>query len=150
MEVILLENVRNLGRFGTKVNVANGYGRNYLIPTGKAVPATGNNLAQFEAKRAELEKAANERLESARQRAAEIEAVHVTIAARAADEGKLYGSVGTFDIVKAFADKNVKLERQDVRLPNGPMREVGDFEVTCQLHAEVVAVAKVTIVAEEE
>lgn len=150
MEVILLENIRNLGRFGHKVRVANGYGRNYLIPRGKAVPATKDNLATFEAQRAELEQKAAQRLTVAQEKAAEIEAVHVTIMARAADEGKLYGSIGTSEIAKAFQDKGVSLERQDIRLPNGPLRELGDFEVTCQLHAEVTAVAKVSIVPEEE
>ena len=150
MEVILLENIRNLGRFGSKVRVANGYGRNYLIPRGKAVPASASNLAKFEAQRSELESKALDRLKQAQERAAEIEAVHLTIAARAAEEGKLYGSIGTSDIVKAFQQKGVKLERQEVTLPAGPIREIGDFEIACQLHAEVTALAKVTVVAEKQ
>lgn len=150
MEVILLENIRNLGKFGNKVRVANGYGRNFLIPRGKAVPATADNLANFEAQRAKLEQAAQSRLDQAKERASEIEAVHVTISARAGDEGKLYGSIGTYEIAKAYQEKGVELQRQDIRLPLGPIREVGDFEVMCQLHAEVVATAKVTITAEED
>lgn len=150
MEVILLENIRNLGKFGNKVRVANGYGRNFLVPRGKAVPATHDNLANFEAQRAKLEQAATERLTKAQEKASEVEAVHVTLNARAGDEGKLYGSIGTFDIAKAYQEKGVQLERQDIRLPNGPIREIGDFEVSCQLHAEVVAIAKVTVVAEEK
>lgn len=150
MEVILLENIRNLGRFGNKVRVANGYGRNFLIPRGKAVPATKDNLATFEAQRAKLEAAASDRLQKAQERASEIEAVHVTISARAGDEGKLYGSIGTAEISQAFKEKGVELARQDIRLPNGPLRELGDFEVDCQLHAEVNAMAKVTIAPEEE
>lgn len=150
MEVILLENIRNLGRFGNKVRVANGYGRNFLIPRGKAVPATKDNLANFEAQRAKLEQAASERLQKAQERASEIEAVHITISARAGDEGKLYGSIGTTEISQAFKEKGVELARQDIRLPNGPLRELGDFEVDCQLHAEVNAMAKVTIVPEVE
>ncbi len=149
MEVILLENIRNLGKFGTKVRVANGYGRNFLIPRGKAAPATKDNLANFEAQRAILEKAAGDRLSVAQAKSAEIEAVSVTISARAADEGKLYGSISTLEIAKAYQEKGVKLERQDIRLPNGPIREIGDFEVMCQLHAEVTATAKVSIVPEE-
>src|SRR6056297_1271587 len=132
MEVILLENIRNLGRFGNKVRVANGYGRNFLIPRGKAVPATKDNLAEFEAQRAKLEEAAEARLNKAQERASEIEAVHVIVSARAGDEGKLYGSISTAEIVKAFTEKGVELVRQEVRLPNGPIRETGDYEIACQ------------------
>ena len=150
MEVILLENIRNLGPFGTKVRVANGYGRNYLIPMGKAVPATKDNLAKFEADRAKLEQAAKERLQKAQERAAEIEAVHLTLAARAAEEGKLYGSIGTIEIAHAFKDKGIEIQRQEILLPEGPIRELGDFEVHIQLHAEVIATAKVSIISEKE
>lgn len=145
MEVILLENIRNLGKFGTKVNVANGYGRNFLIPKGKAVPANKENLAQFEARRAELEKAAHDRMSKAEERAAEINNVHLQISMLAGDEGKLYGSIGTIEIVKAFQDKGVEVSRQEIRLPNGAIREIGDFEVEVQLHAEVVAKVRLTI-----
>lgn len=150
MEVILLENMKNLGRFGSKVRVANGFGRNYLIPRGKAVPATALNLAKFESERAELEKKADGRLNQSKERAAELEAVHLKIGARAGDEGKLYGSIGTSDIVKAFAEKGVKVERHEVRLPNGPIREIGDYEIACQLHTEVTAITKVSILPEKE
>lgn len=150
MEVILLENVRNLGKFGTKVKVAKGYGRNYLIPQGKAVPANSDNLAHFEARRAELEQAAAERLQAAQERAAEIEALHIKISANAGDEGKLYGSIGTLEISRAFKEHNVDVARQEVLLPEGPIREVGDFEVEIHLHAEVLATAKLTVVAEEQ
>lgn len=150
MEVILLENVRNLGKFGTKVDVAKGYGRNFLIPQGKAVPATKDNLIKFEADRAELERAAKERLQSAQERAAEINSLHLTIAARVGDKGKLFGSIGTIELVKAFKDKNVSVERHEIRLPHGAIREIGEYAVEVQLHAEVVAEAKVSIVAEEE
>ena len=148
--MILLENIRNLGHFGHKVRVANGYGRNYLIPRGKAVPATKDNLANFEAQRTQLEQKATERLNVAQERAAEIEAVHVSISARAGEEGKLYGSIGTAEIAKAFEAKGVTLKRQDIRLPNGPLRELGNFEVDCHLHAEVNAIAKVSIIPEKE
>lgn len=149
MEVILLENIRNLGRFGTKVKVASGYGRNFLIPQGKALPATEKNLAKFEADRANLEKAAQERLQKAQERAAEIEAVHVILRVRAGDEGKLYGSVGTIELARAFQEKGIDISRQEILLPNGPIRELGEFEVLCQLHAEVKARAKVSLIPEE-
>lgn len=150
MEIILLENVRNLGKFGNKVNVAKGFGRNYLIPQGKAVPATKENLIKFEADRAELEKAAKEKLQSAQERAAEINNIHLKIEARVGDKGKLFGSIGTIELVKAFKDHGVALERQEVRLPHGAIREIGEYVIEVQLHAEVVAEAKVTITAEEE
>lgn len=149
MEVILLENIRNLGKFGTKVNVANGYGRNFLIPKGKAVAATKDNLAQFEARRAELEQNAQQKLQQAQEKAAEINNVHLTIEMRAGDEGKLYGSIGTIELVKAFSAKNVEVQRQEVLLPNGAIRELGDYEIEVQLHAEVIAVAKVSVVPEQ-
>lgn len=150
MEIILLENVRNLGKFGTKVNVAKGYGRNFLIPQGKAIPATKNNLMKFEADRAELEKAAKERLQGAEERAAEINNLHLTLTAHVGDKGKLFGSIGTIELVKAFSEKGVNVERQEIRLPHGAIREIGDYVIEVQLHAEVVAEAKVSIVAEEE
>jgi len=150
MEVILLENVRNLGKFGTKVNVAKGYGRNFLIPQGKAVPATKDNLIKFEADRAELERAAKERLQNAQERAAEINSVHLKLAAKVGDKGKLFGSIGTIELVKAFKDHGVTVERQEIRLPHGAIREIGEYVIEVQLHAEVVAEAKVAIVAEEE
>tara|TARA_R110002110_G_scaffold400317_1_gene616625 strand:+ start:42887 stop:43339 length:453 start_codon:yes stop_codon:yes gene_type:complete len=150
MEVILLENVRNLGKFGNKVQVANGYGRNFLIPKGKAAPATKDNLAKFEARRAELEKNAATKLQQAQEKAAEVNSVHLTIEMRTSDEGKLYGSIGTAELVKAFAAKNVEIGRQEIRLPNGAIREVGDYDVDVQLHAEVVAHAKVSVTAEKK
>lgn len=149
MEVILLENIRNLGKFGNKVDVAKGFGRNYLIPQGKAVPATKSNIAKFEAQRSDFEKAAKGRLQAAQERAAEVNNIHITIAARAA-EGKLYGSIGTVDLVKAFKDKGMNVTRQEIRLPSGPLREIGDYNIDLQLHAEVVATAKVSIVPEAE
>jgi large subunit ribosomal protein L9 len=150
MEVILLENVRNVGKFGNKVNVAKGYGRNFLIPQGKAVPATKENLLKFEADRTNLEKVVKERLQAAQDRAAEINQLHIKIEARVGDKGKLFGSIGTIELVKAFKDNGVEVERQEIRLPHGAIRDIGEYEVEVQLHAEVVAQAKVSIVAEEE
>lgn len=150
MEVILLENVRNLGKFGSKVNVAKGFGRNFLIPQGKAVPATKDNLMRFEADRAELEKAAKERIQAAQDRAAEINQLQMTIEARVGDKGKLFGSIGTIELAKAFKDHGIEVERQEIRLPHGAIREIGDYTIEVQLHAEVIAEAKLSIIAEEE
>jgi large subunit ribosomal protein L9 len=150
MEVILLENIRNLGKFGAKVDVAKGFGRNFLIPQGKAVPANKENIAQFESQRAELEKAAQGRLAAAQTRAAEINSLHITMPVRSAEQGKLYGSIGTQDLAQAFNDKGVQVQRYEIRLPNGPLRELGDFNIDVQLHAEVVATAKISLVPEKE
>lgn len=150
MEVILLENVRNLGKFGSKVQVANGFGRNFLIPQGKAVPATKNNIAKFEAERSQLEKSAEQRLLAAQERAAEINSLHLTIYARSGDEGKLYGSIGTIELSRAFKDKGIEVSRQEIRLPKGPLRELGEYTLELQLHAEVVAQAKISVVPDEE
>lgn len=147
MEIILLENIGKLGRFGDKVKVAKGYGRNFLIPQGKAVPANAANLAKFEAQREDFQQAADLKRDQAQERAAEIQAVHLVIHARSADEGKLYGSVGTQDIAEAFKKLNIDVKRQEVRLPNGAFRELGDYEADIQLHAEVATKAKISIVA---
>ena len=150
MQIILLENIRNLGKFGSKVQVANGYGRNFLIPQGKAVPANKQNIAKFEAQRNELEQAAQQRLSAAQERAAEINSIQIIISARSADEGKLYGSIGTMELARAFKEKGIEVERHEIRLPNGPLRELGAYEIDLQLHAEVVATTKVTIIPEKE
>ena len=148
MQVILLENMRNLGKFGAMVNVANGFGRNYLIPLGKAVPATKLNRAKFEADRANLEKAAQSRLQAAQARAAEINNLEITLEVRAGDEGKLYGSVGTIELAHALKEKGLQITRQEIRLPNGPLRELGVYEIDLQLHAEVLAKAHFILVPE--
>lgn len=148
MDVILLEKVQNLGNLGDKVSVRPGYGRNYLVPGGKAVLATPENLAEFEARRAELEKAEAEALTVARKRADALAAVVISIAHRAGDEGKLFGSVGTVDIAQAINDAGVAVEKSEIRLPDGALRQVGEFEVGVHLHTDVDATVKVTIVAE--
>lgn len=148
MQVILLENIRNLGKFGATVRVANGYGRNFLIPNGKAIPANKGNLAKFEQKRAELEQSAQDKFQKAQERAAELKTIHITLSMLAGDEGKLYGSIGTIELVKALKDKGFEVSRQEIRLPNGPLRELGDFTVEVQLHAEVIAQVKVSVVPE--
>lgn len=148
MEVILLENVNNLGSLGDKVNVRPGYGRNFLIPQGKAVSATEENVAAFEARRAELEKAAAEALAAAQARADKLEGLSVTIPQKAGDEGKLFGSVGTQDIADACVAAGVEVAKSEVRMPTGAIREVGEFDIDIQLHGDVTATVKVVIVAE--
>lgn len=150
MQVILLESIRNLGELGDSVSVANGYGRNFLLPLGKAVPATKDNVEKFEARRAELEKKAAEILSAAQTRAAQIAELAVSIEAHSGDEGKLFGSVGTKDISDAVTAAGVAVAKNEVRLPNGALRNTGEFEVDIHLHADVNAVLKLTIVAQEE
>lgn len=150
MEVILLEKVDNLGGLGDKVKVRPGYGRNYLIPTGRAVPANEANIAAFETQRAELEQQAAERLAAAEARKAQIEALGaVTLTHKAGEEGKLFGSVGTADIADACTAAGVEVAKSEVRLPEGPFRVAGEYEVELHLHADVNAVLKVTVLAEE-
>jgi large subunit ribosomal protein L9 len=148
MEVILLEKIENLGVMGDKVNVKPGYGRNFLIPKGKAAPATEANIAAFEARRAELEKAAAESLAAAEARRDRLAEMHVTISAKAGDEGKLFGSIGTADIAEAISATGAKVERHEVRLPTGAFRQVGDYDVELHLHADVNTTIKLTIAAE--
>ncbi len=148
MEVILLEKVANLGSLGDKVKVKPGFGRNFLLPQGKATAATEENIAAFEARRAELEKAAAEALAAAEKRAESLNGLQVTIAARAGDEGKLFGSIGTGDIAKAVTDAGQEIERNEVRLPEGPFRMLGEFEVQIHLHSDVDATITLTIEAE--
>ena len=151
MEVILLDNVDNLGTLGDKVSVKSGYGRNYLIPTGRAVPATAENVKEFEARRAELEKQAAEKRAEAETRRSQIDALTdgVTIAHKAGEEGKLFGSVGTAEIAQACVDAGVDIQKSEVRLPEGPFRVAGEFEVALHLHADVDAMLRLTIVAED-
>jgi large subunit ribosomal protein L9 len=149
MEVILLKKVGHLGELGEKVSVRAGYGRNYLIPSGHAVPATEANLKAFEERRAELEKEAAEALAAAEARREQLDGLTVTIARKAGDEGRLFGSVGTADIAAAVTAMGMQLEKQEVRLPQGAFRAAGEFEVALHLHADVDAVIKLEIVPEE-
>ena len=148
MEVILLEKVANLGSLGDKVKVRAGYGRNYLVPYGKAVPATKSNVEQFEARRAELEKVQAERLAAAQARAETLNGKDVTIVAKAGDEGKLFGSVGTRDIAEAVSALGTEVSKAEVKLPEGALRTTGEFEIDLQLHSDVFASIKVIVVAE--
>jgi len=148
MNVILLEKVGKLGSLGDKVTVKSGYGRNFLIPQGKAVPANDANVAEFETRRAELEKAAAEKLAAAEARAEKLNELEVTIVSKAGDEGKLFGSIGTRDIADAISAAGVEVAKSEVRLPEGSLRSVGDFEIAVQLHSDVTAIVKLAVVAE--
>jgi large subunit ribosomal protein L9 len=149
MEVILLEKVANLGNIGDRVKVRSGFGRNFLLPQGKATLATATNVAKFEARRAELEKLAQEQFSSAQQRAEALKDFHLTIHAKAGTEGKLFGSIGTADIAEAGTRAGHAIARSEVRLPNGPLRMVGEHSVNLHLHADIDVTLPVTIVAEE-
>jgi len=150
MEVILLENIRNLGGLGDKVDVRSGYGRNYLVPQGKAVPANKANIAAFEERRVELEAKAKDELAAAQKRASLFEELSITITSKAGDEGKLFGSIGTRDIAEAVnAQIAAELEKSEVAMPDGSIRSTGEYEYTINLHSEVEAVVKVVVVAEE-
>ena len=149
MQVILLDKSAHLGKVGDQVNVKSGYARNFLIPQGKAVMATAANIEHFEARRAELEEKAAQALAAAVDRAARLEALgSVTIASKAGDEGRLFGSIGTRDIADAITAKGVEVAKSEVRLPNGLIRTLGEHEVTFQFHGEVFSHLNVIIVAE--
>ncbi|MBF0254895.1 MAG: 50S ribosomal protein L9, partial [Gammaproteobacteria bacterium] len=138
MEVILLKKVENLGNLGEKVMVKAGYGRNFLLPTGAAVAATEENLKAFEARRAELEKNAVESLQAAETRKAKLESIgSITISAKAGDEGKLFGSIGTADIAAACTQAGVEVSKKEVRLPEGPFHNIGSYEIVLHLHTDV-------------
>lgn len=148
MNVILLERISSLGDLGEEVSVRNGYARNFLIPAGKAVRANEENRQVFEQRRAELEKAANARLTDARDRAAALADRELTIVARASEEGRLYGSVGTNEITSALADLGIMVNRAEVRMPDGAIRSVGEYDVDIQLHADVIETVHVEVIAE--
>lgn len=148
MEVILLEKIANLGNLGDKVTIKNGYGRNYLIPQKKAVPATAQKIAEFEQRRAELERIASEKLLAAQSRAASISKLTVVIAHKAGDEGKLFGSVGTQTIAEAITAAGETVYKHEVRLPGGVIRQIGDYDIDISLHTDVTVTLPVKIVAE--
>ena len=149
MDIILLDKVDNLGNLGDKVSVKPGFGRNFLIPTGRAVPATADNVKVFEERRAELEKQAAEKLATAEARKAQVEALgKVSITHKGGDEGKLFGSVGTSDIADACTAAGVEITKAEVRLPEGPFRVAGEYQVELHLHADVNATLTVVVVAE--
>jgi len=149
MNVILLDNVENLGNIGDLVKVKAGYGRNFLIPHGKAALATPDNIKAIDARRAELEKAASEGLAGAQERAKAITGMELVISANAGSEDKLFGSVGPIDIVDAFEAVQVQIERSEVRMPDGPIHELGEFPIGIHLHSEVNVDVIVRVVASE-
>jgi large subunit ribosomal protein L9 len=149
MNVILLDNIENLGNIGDLVSVKAGYGRNFLLPKGKAALATKENIVEFEAKRADLEKAAAEGLASAKARAELMQGMELIVPANAGSEGKLFGSIGPIDIAEAFSKVGVEVGRSEIRLADGPLHEIGDFIVGLHLHPEINVDVTVKVVAEE-
>lgn len=149
MEVILLEKIGRMGQVGDKVNVRAGYARNFLLPFGKAIPATKENLADFEARKAELLRIAAEKLAAAQARADQLSGLVVTIEANAGDEGKLFGSVGTRDIAEAITATGQAVEKSEVLLPNGALRETGEYDIDLLLGSEVTATIKLHIVQQK-
>lgn len=150
MQVILLEKIGKLGELGQQVNVKPGYGRNYLIPNGKAVPATPENVEKFEAQRAELEKAQADSLATAQGRAEKLNELEVTLHRKVVSDDKLYGSVGINEIAAAIADSGLEVTKREINLPDGPFKSVGEYEVELRLHADVDARIKLVIAADLE
>ncbi len=148
MDVILLEKVGKLGSIGDKVAVKAGFGRNYLIPQGKALAATEANVAEFEVRRADLEAAAAESKSVAEARAEKLAELSITIEANAGDEGKLFGSIGTRDLADAITKAGVEVAKSEVRLPEGALRDLGEYEIDVQVHSEVTQAVKISIIAE--
>ena len=149
MQVILLEKIANLGELGSLVNVKPGYSRNYLIPQGKAVPATEKNIAEVEERRVVLEKAAQEALVAAQSRKTAVDELSVTITSKSGDEGKLFGSISNRDIAEAAVAAGVEIAKSEVRLPLGPIRQAGEYEIEVQLHSDVIATLKLVVIPEE-
>ncbi len=149
MEVILLQKVANLGKIGDKVKVKPGYGRNFLLPQGKAALATAGNLKRFEERRAELEKLAADDLAGATKRAAQLEGFRLKLNAKAGGEGKIFGSIGTSDIAEALSAAGIRVERSEVRLHSGAIRVTGEHHVKLHLHSDVVIDLPVDVVGEE-
>ena len=148
MEVILLEKIANLGNLGDKVTVKNGYGRNFLVPQGKAVAATAEKIAEFEQRRAELEKVAAEKLAAAQSRSEAISKLEIVIEQKAGDEGKLLGSVGTQKIADAIPAAGAVVEKHEVRQPEGVIRNIGEYNIDINLHSDITVTLPVKIVAE--
>ncbi len=148
MEVILLEKIANLGNLGDRVTIKTGYGRNYLVPQGKAVPATVKKIAEFEARRAELEKAAAEKLSAAQKLGNELSKLQIVIAHKAGDEGRLFGSIGTHNIAEAITAAGIAVEKHQIRLPHGAIRLIGDYAIDINLHSDVIVTLTIKVVAE--
>ena len=149
MQIILLQRIVNLGKLGETVDVKPGYGRNFLIPHGKALPATAVNIEKFEARRAELEAEEKKELDTAQERADALTDVNVIMRAKSGDEGKLFGSIGTRDIAEALTNSGLEVDRAEIKLPEGALRQVGEYNVDIQLHHDVTATILVTILSED-
>ena len=150
MEIILLETIDRLGGLGDLVKVRAGFARNYLLPQGKAKLATAENIAEIEARRAELEKQQAEVLASAKTRAEQLEGLEVSITAKSGGEGKLFGSITNANITDAINEKGIAVEKSEIRMPEGPIRTAGEYEIDIHLHAEVNATIKLTVIGEED
>jgi len=148
MQVILMERVANLGNLGDVVKVKDGFARNYLIPHGKAKRATPENLAVFESRRAELERVQAEALAAAQARAVQLEGLTIQVTQKAGVDGRLFGSVTNFDIVETLAKQGIEVERSQVRMPQGPLKQVGDFPLSIALHTDVIATITVSVLGE--
>ena len=148
MEVILLEKIANLGNLGDKVTIKSGYGRNYLVPQGKAVAATAKKIAEFEVRRAELEKAAAEKLNAAQKLGNELGKLQIVITHKAGDEGRLFGSVGTHNIAEAITVAGIAIGKHQIRLPHGAIRHIGEYPIDINLHSDVVVTLSIKIAAE--
>ena len=150
MEIILLETIDRLGGLGDLVNVKAGFARNYLLPQGKAKVATAENIAEIEARRAELEKHEAEMLAAAQARAEQLDGLEVSITAKSGGEGKLFGSITNANITEAVSEKGIEIEKSEIRMPEGPIRLAGEYEIAVHLHAQVDATIKVTVIGEED
>ncbi|NOG30725.1 50S ribosomal protein L9 [Halomonas sp. TBZ9] len=148
MEVILLDKIGKLGGLGDKVTVKPGYGRNFLVPYGHAVPATKENIAAFEAQRVELEAQAAERKAEAEARAEQLNDIELSLVSKAGDEGKLFGSIGPRDLADAISSAGIEVAKSEVRMPQGPIRQTGEYDIHLHLHAEVDATVRVVVMAE--
>jgi len=148
MEVILLEKIANLGNLGDRVTIKSGYGRNYLVPQGKAVAATAKKIVEFEARRAELEKAAAEKLSVAQKLGNDLSKLDVVITHKAGDEGRLFGSVGTLNIAEAITAAGIAVEKHQIRLPHGTIRHIGDYSIDINLHSDVIVTLSIKVAAE--
>lgn len=146
MQIMLLENVKNLGVFGSVVNVARGFARNFLFPQGKAVPASAANLADFELRKAHWQEKADDKLATAQKRAEAISGLELVCQAKVSDEGRLYGSISTTDIAKAFKEKGMEVRRQEIYLAE-PIRALGDFDIQVHLYSDVNATVKLHVIA---
>ena len=148
MDVILLDKIGKLGGLGDQVTVKPGYGRNYLVPYGLAVPASKENIQAFQAQRAELEAQATERKAVAEARAEQLNDIELSLVSKAGDEGKLFGSIGPRDLAEAISSAGLEVAKSEVRMPQGPIRQTGEYDIDLQLHPEVMATVRVVVVGE--